>query len=313
MNPEHFTATNAAVIHCEYPSRESPAPDTFPDMIWASNYTRLACLTLFALFFAGNDFAPLCVLDGMNIQDWLQTHYFDAVRQLATGIASHDNGSLLESCVIGWDSWNEPNTALLGVEDLSRHSKDEQLKVGPMPTPFEAMRLGMGESLSIENWRFSSTGPKRAGNVTIDPRGIKAWLQPTEEEIDQDGRSKRWGWKRDPAWALGTCIWALHGVWDPESKRLLKPEYFKCKPDTPKEELEAGRDYWLPQFREYAKVIRSCHPEAILFIHPPVFKVPPKIDEVCHDIIKSRACFSTHFYDGVTLVTKYVNLFQTEP
>lgn len=274
-------------------------------MIWASNYTRLACQTLFTLFFAGRDFAPLCIIDGVNIQDWLQQHYFNAVRELGKAIAEYQNGSLLDSCVIGWDSLNEPNAGLLGIENLAQHSKDEQLKVGFMPTPFEAMRLGMGEELSIENWKFSSTGPKRAGSVDINRRGKKAWLSPEEEEKDAEGRCKRWGWRRSSSWKLGVCIWALHGVWDVESEELLKPAYFHSISMKDGEAVDFGRDYWLPHWQAYAKVVRRCHTEAILFIHPPVFKIPPNIMGSSRELIKSRAVFSTHFYDGVTLVTKH--------
>ena len=273
-------------------------------MIWASNYSRLACQTLNTLFWAGKDFAPLCVINGMNIQDYLQSHYINAVKHFATAIAKFEDGTLLDSCVIGWDSLNEPNAGYLSTEDLGVHSKESLLRVGPMPTAFQAMKLGSGQATSVENWKFTSTGPKKDGQVLIDPHGYRAWIS---SEKDAEA-SQKWGWKREPSWQLGTCIWAMHGVWNPDSGELLKPDYFHRLPSSRSGEVlnavNFGQDYWTSHWQEYAKMIRSCHPEAILFVHTPVFAIPPNIADFKE--LSNRACFSTHFYDGVTLVTKSV-------
>ena len=73
LNPRTFAATEAAIVHNIYPE-----PDDFPKMIWSTNYYRLAAATIFTLFFAGRDFAPKCIIDGQNIQDYLQGHFFRA-------------------------------------------------------------------------------------------------------------------------------------------------------------------------------------------------------------------------------------------
>ena len=303
LKPEHFTYTNAAVIECEWPSPKSPAPETFPKMIWASNYARLACQTLFTLFFAGRDFAPLCVIDGENIQDWLTRHFLVAFQALAERI--HAAGDLEDVCVIGWDSMNEPNPGLLSTDDITQHSKESVLRVGPTPTALQAMRLGMGERVEVDNWRFGPVGPKRDGSVVIDPQGRKAWLGPEDEP---DGVSP-WGWRRDPQWQLGTCVWALHGVWDPATDTALRRDYFVKPPGASKRrwsgsasKIDFGQDYWLPHFHLYARMVRSVHKDAILFAHSPVFHVPPRITG---PEVEGRAVFSTHWYDGLTLITKH--------
>lgn len=192
--------TYGALIHCEYPSPSAPKPATFPGMIWGTNYTRLVSQTVFTLFYAGKTFAPKCIIDGRNIQDWLQEHFINAVSALARRIAKEPG--LFDDCVIGWDSMNEPGEGMVGHPDISAMNPSLQLKKGPMPTPLEGMMLGMGQAVDVEDWYFGPLGPTKSKKVKLDPRGVKIWL-------DENGEAERgggkWGWKRDPGWRLGEC------------------------------------------------------------------------------------------------------------
>ena len=78
LDPQHFAVTEASLVQNTYPE-----PDKFPKMIWATNYTRLACQVVFTLFFAGRDFAPKAIIDGKNIQDYLTDHYIGAIEHLS--------------------------------------------------------------------------------------------------------------------------------------------------------------------------------------------------------------------------------------
>ncbi|EPQ50144.1 glycoside hydrolase [Gloeophyllum trabeum ATCC 11539] len=305
INPRNFTATEAAIIHPEYPDANAPDPATLPAMIWSTNYGRLASRTIFTLFFAGNDFAPKCVIDGQNIQDYLQSHYVEALGQLADRI--RDAGDLLDECVLGWDSMNEPFEGLLGWRNLSKPSdrQTNMLKKGTAPTPAQSFRLGMGEAQTVETWDFGSFGPKKTGSVTVDPRGAKMWADPSTEPGNVH---PKWGWRRDPEWKLGECVWAQHGVWDVETGYIAQPDYFVRVPGEA-EEVEPIEDYWKPHFHAFAKRIRQAHPEAILFVQPPVFAQPPSIDE---EDLRGRCCYAPHYYDGLTLVSRHWNWFNAD-
>ncbi|KAG6909390.1 hypothetical protein DXG01_000690 [Tephrocybe rancida] len=308
IDPRNLTATQSAIIHCEYPLAHIADPATLPAMIWSTNYGRLLSQTVFTLFFAGRDFAPHCIIDGVNIQDYLQDHYIEALGVLADRI--RDAGDLLDECVLGWDSMNEPFEGLCGWDSLSSTPTQQgsTLKKGSYPTPAQSFRLGMGQPQTVENWTFGSFGPRRDGSVTIDPKGIKIWAEPSTETTE--GVHERWGWKRDVAqWKLGTCLWAQHGVWDIETGFVLQDDYFRYLPATG-EPVEFIADYWRPHFERYAARVRRAHPEAILFVQPPVFAPPPKIEE--DSVLKGRCAYSAHYYDGLTLITRHWNWFNAD-
>ncbi|OCF78157.1 cytoplasmic protein [Kwoniella mangroviensis CBS 8886] len=305
IDPYGLTPTASAYIHCEWPNAENPKPEEFPAMIWGTNYTRLAGQTIWTLFFAGKTFAPKCVIDGKNIQDYLQDHFIDAVGTLAKKI-SEEASDLLDECVIGWDSVNEPGEGLIGHHDLSKIPDEQQLKKGPTPTPVEGMRLGEGRPQQVRIWNFGAMGPYRGGHELIDPKGRKLWLSKEDEEKRGGGK---WGWTRGDSWEMGKCIWAQHGVWDPTTGDLLKPDYFVTSPEDSSHELEFVADFWSLHWLSYSSRIRIHHPESIHFIQAPVLKQPPKLPK---SFLKDRACSSPHFYDGLTLMTKHWNWFNAD-
>ena len=297
-------------------------------MLWSTNYGRLLSQTLFTLFFAGRTYAPKCIIDNLNIQDWLQSHYIKACGILADKIANFENGRLLDDFIIGWDSFNEPSEGFCGWEDLNTNptSQGSTLKKGTYPTPAQSLRLGMGAKQTVDNWSFGKLGPVRDGQVTIDPKGLKIWAEPIQSyEAGKrhgempDGRHTKWGWKRDVnSWQLGTCIWALHGVWDIETGYILRPDYFKFKydysPSSPwniigSKPAEFLVDYWKPHFIDYGTRIRQSHPLAILFVQPPVFAPPPPLPE---SVLQGRCAYAPHYYDGLTLVTRHWNWFNAD-
>ncbi|KAG8888988.1 hypothetical protein FRB98_006252 [Tulasnella sp. 332] len=315
LNPRNFSAGLSAIIHSEYPLSNAPDPANLPAMIWSTNYARLISQTVFTLFFAGNTFAPKCVIDDVNIQDYLQSHFIDAFGLLADKI--RDAGDLFDECVYAWDSMNEPGEGFCGLEDLNQLPPHQALKKGPTPTPIQGLRLGMGQTQTVDNWSFGAMGPSRSGTVTINPAKRKVWAEP---ETEPEGVHPKWGWRRDSCWELGTDVWALHGVWSAESGKALIPDYFAYLPQAgaegsssfgpaDSEKVIFVADFWRPFWRKYAKRIRESHPEAIIFVQPPVFVAPPPLEE---EDLMGRAAYSAHYYDGLTLMTRHWNWFNAD-
>lgn len=293
LNPQSFAATEAAIVHNTYPE-----PENFPKMIWSTNYNRLAVATMFTLFFAGRDFAPKCIVDGVNVQDYLQGHFFNALEHLAKKI--RDAGDVLNEIVFGWESMNEPARGLIGLEDMSVIPKEQALKKGTCPTIWQAILTGSGRACEVDTWDMGGLGPYKVGRTLIDPRGEIAWLPADYDD-------SRYGWKRDPGWKLGECIWAQHGVWDPSSDTLLRKDYFA---NDPKSGAVANYPYftnnWFMEFyRKYRDMVRSHHPEAIMLCQPPVLELPPSIKGTVDD--DPNMVYAPHYYDGITLMTKKWN------
>ncbi|KAK4198807.1 glycoside hydrolase superfamily [Triangularia verruculosa] len=296
LNPQSFAATEAAIVHNVYPE-----PENFPKMIWSTNYFRLAAATMFTFFFAGKTFAPKCIIDGVNIQDYLQGHFIRACEHLVKRI--HEAGDIENDVVFGWESLNEPNKGMIGYEDISVIPKEQNLKKGTCPTIWQTMLTGSGRAVEVETWDMGQIGPYKVGRALVDPHGEIAWLPADYDE-------SRYGYKRDPGWKLGECIWAQHGVWDPSTDTLLKKDYFGKHPETG-ERIDYPyftNNFFMHHFRAYRDTIRSHHKNAIMLLQGPTMELPPKIKGT-PDGDDPLLVYAPHWYDGITLMTKKWNRY----
>ncbi|KAI9749222.1 MAG: hypothetical protein M1815_002690 [Lichina confinis] len=293
LDPRHFEVTEAALVHSQ---TEDPA--SFPKMIWSTNYYRLVSQVMFTLFFAGRDFAPKAIIDGKNIQDYLQEHFLGACQHLARRI--HEAGELEDQVIIGWENMNESNRGLVGAQDLTVIPSEQKLQKGTSPTAWQAILTGSGRACEIATWEFGRMGPYRSGTTLVDPKGTSVWLSTDAYDV-------RYGWKRDPGWRLGECIWAQHGIWDPTSDSMLKKDYFAKHPHSG--ELLTyevfTNIYFMDFFRRKRDAIREIHRDSILLCQPPVLELPPSIKGTADD--EPRLVYAPHFYEAITLMTKTWN------
>ena len=255
-----FEATGAAVTHQIH-------GDPFPRMIWPTNNYKLAAATMFTLFFAGNDFAPRLKVDGLPIQEYLQSHYLAAMAQVAARLKDLPH-------VIGYDTMNEPAAGYIGRPDLAAPLRE--LPLGACPTPYQSMLLAAGFPQEVEVWELGALGFRRAGRRLLNPDGVRAWLP---------GRD---------------CLWREHGVWDATANgipRLLRPDYFRRAGGR---EVDFNRDYLRPFADRFAAAIRNVHPGAFIFVETvPDHTLPEWGPEDAGGIVSAP-----HWYDAYLLMRK---------
>ncbi|SCU84076.1 LAFA_0D07932g1_1 [Lachancea sp. 'fantastica'] len=307
FEPRHFSDTEAAILQNTYinPSN-GKEQEPYPKMLWPTNYFRLAAQTMFTLFFGGKKYAPKCVINGQNIQDYLQDRFIGSVMTFYQRIKKTAPELFENYCILGLETMNEPNVGYFTDPNLSELPKNRKLKRGTMPTALQSFQLGEGLPATVDTYDISVFGPRKTGTASIDPRGISAWLtKDSRDETDQ-----LYQWKRGSEWEAGVCIWRLHGVWDRKelgNPQMLISDYFARDPSTgAKMDLRYFiNTLFVSHFEKFRKEFRDLDAESFLFLQPPTLQEPPRLKDT--DMIDEKTIYACHFYDGMSLMFKSWN------
>jgi hypothetical protein len=235
--------------------------------VWATNGHKLAAATMFTLFFGGNVFAPATMVSGTPVQEYLQRHYVDAMKQVAMRLKGMPH-------VLGYETMNEPWKGYIECADLN--SMDWHLyKHGDSPTAFQGMLLGSGIPQKVEVWR--AFPPRLTSRRVLNPQGARVWKDGFE------------------------CVWRTHGVWDIDATGkpvVLRPDYFT---KVNGRSVDFVRDHIHPFYNRYAEGIRSVDPSAIIFVTPPNenYDVGPWTNSDARNIV-----YKPHWYDDVNWISK---------
>lgn len=338
MHPKRISSSGVAVLHSdaldEQESRSSL--EFYPHMLWTSNYKRLALLTMFTLFFAGEAYFPDLEINGQNIQHYLQLHHINALKHLWLAVVKDLPEMVEDGTIVGFELLNEPNQGLVGHPRLDQIPDSQHLRIGTTPTVFDSLKLGMGLPVEVDTYKISISGPQKCGKEVIDPKGAPVWLSEEEmTSIDQ-----HYGWKRS-GWTPGSCIFAKMGIWSwdenystvvkssnldkrlsygASSCKLLKPNYFNQDPGrfkVPPHVKENLSDIvnvaffvnvcFVAYYSLFKEMIRSLCPEAFVLMQPPVLVIPPILKADPRNIIDERTIYCPHYYDGMSLMFKSWN------
>ncbi|HUT82232.1 MAG TPA: cellulase family glycosylhydrolase [Candidatus Bathyarchaeia archaeon] len=247
-------------------------PDDYPLMIWSSNYNLFASSTMFTLFFGGNEFAPNFKIENKTIQDYLQSHYFNAINEVV---------KLTKDLpyIIGYDIWNEPNKGYIGKKDL-RESYD--LAWGLRFTGFEAFATAGGYPMNIPYYEIKGVRMKQTKTKLVNPEGVSCWLPHAKD------------------------IWKEVGIYEEDSsgKPVLKrPFYFSESGKT-----NFFWNYMKPFINKFAKMIHNVDNDAMIFIetdpHEILLAAKTSVSTIDKQWTENDAKYivnTSHWYDGITL------------
>jgi len=243
----------------------------YPPMHWMGNSNRFANGTMWTLFFGGKDFAPSFIIDGINAQDYLQNHFFDAMKQVALRVK--DN-----IYVLGFDILNEPPEGWIGkyVDGSGWEGKSDVL--GHVFTPIDAMLAGAGYTRTIGYQEVKRFGIKETRRDELNQEKISCWLEGFEDI-----------WKKEG-------VWGLDEVGNP---KILKNEYFIYKNG---KNINFYKDYISPFLKTYTEAIRSEFSNAIIFLTGPMESVMK--GESFELDIPTNSVHAAHWYDVATIGTK---------
>jgi hypothetical protein len=258
--------TGAAISHQTH-------GDPFPRMIWPTNYGRFGAATMFTLFFAGNDFAPETRIDGIPVQEYLQNHYIESIRQVALRLKDLPN-------VVGYDSLNEPVAQWIGQKDIATLSDNTLLLSGLTFTPLQAMAAAAGHTVEVPVYEMGTAGPQVVAQTTVNPDGVRLWREGFPD------------------------IWQQNGVWTDEdgSIEALHSDHFAMTREGERP-AEFARDYLKPFIIRFVDAIRSVDPDAILFIE----HAPGGGHVEWSQTDAPQAVNAGHWYDVLTLIGKHFN------
>lgn len=254
--------TGGAIIHQEH-------GDPFPRMIWPTNNTKLAAATMFTLFFAGADFAPKLQVDGISIQEYLQSHYINAVKQVALRLKDLPN-------VVGYDTLNEPSAGLIGDKNIHQRSMEIPIFKGDSPTVLQGMLLAAGYPQAVDVFELGLARSRKIGTRIINPKGEKVW-RPGREDV----------WRQH-------CVWDVDSAGKPVS---VQTDYF-CR--VKGRAVNYYTDYFKPFANRFAHEIRTVVPEAIIFVEG----VPSQGELTWDETDAPDVVHAAHWYDDLTLLSK---------
>ncbi|WP_411341253.1 cellulase family glycosylhydrolase [Sphingopyxis sp. J-6] len=268
-----FDAAGAAHVmqaRYDYASPER-RQDAYPQMSWGSNYRLPANGIMWTLFWAGQRITPDCLIDGVNVQDYLQRHYLGAMNEIARRLADMPH-------VIGFDTLNEPSLGWAGQPIAYRHlapsdANPERPRIGPALAPLDAIAMARGLSVEVPV-------------LTRDEAGAAV---PTTTRIFNPDRVSIW---RDAA----ACPFEAAGRYRIEDGVAV------AAGDDVLAAIDPSEDVYRPFFRKVADTIRQHRPDWSIFAEMDVFahiagrQFPTRLPE--------RTVNASHWYDMGMLYLK---------
>ncbi len=264
-----FDASEAAfTMQHRYDPKDEGA---YPPMSWPQNYRRFANGTMWTLFFAGQDFAPSYKIEGLSAQEYLQQHYFNALKQLAKYLKDNPY-------VIGFETLNEPGTGWIG-QTVDGSDTNIMTPPGYAFAPIDAMLTAAGHPRSVPFFGVEGMDIKELRRDLMNPEGVSCWLKGAED------------------------IWLGEGIWGYDDKGepvILRNSHFI---EHNGRRVDFIEDYFSLFVKGYADTIRDIIPTMPIYVVPPPSIVVGGGERLPQDL-PDNLVNGTHWYDGPTIGTK---------
>ena len=250
--------------------------ENYPTMTWSQNYRYPANAFMWTLFFAGKTFCPDFMIDGRNVQDYLQDHYIGAMEAIAHRLRDLPN-------VIGFDSLNEPGSGYVGQslapgDEGKSESGLKHRRPGLDWTAIDGIAIARGIPRDIPllklDWNEKRVVP--SGVERVNPDGVSIWLDGAKCPFEQAGAYRLVDGKIE----------------------VLNEDFFR-KVDGKPVRMEV--DFMGPFFQRVSEAIREIEPDWLLFA-----ELDPG-EGFAHGFPKDTprgTVNASHWYDIVTLGTK---------
>jgi len=265
--------TGSAVLEQFWNASDGP----MPNMLWTSNYWKLAAATMFTLFFAGDVYAPGIaaedspLADGPTketIQQFLQRHYFRFIDAVAEAVEECPN-------VIGFGTMNEPSNGFVGIGDIREiHAP---VLHGHVTSAFDGMRLAGGEALTVP---YYPSPFRYGGRRVVNARRHTAYKTP---ELD---------------------IWQRVGVYKIDERTnervLLRPHHFALQPGE-----DFVKRYMAPFYASMKRIVSRHNARLVTYAEPYFDPDDPFPSAPSEWADNSSVGWAPHWYDAVTLFLGY--------
>jgi hypothetical protein len=259
-------------------SRGGRQEDRYPTMSWSQNTRWPANGIMWTLFFAGRDFAPATMIDGFNVQDYMQDHYLACQREIALRVRDLPN-------VLGFDTLNEPTSGWIGRQIGYRHVAEsddhpERLIPGLAWSPLDGLLVshGIARTIPVLGYEPAQRKVVHKRERTMNPDRVSIWME---------GR-------KDPFEAAGA--WRINAD---GSHDVMREEFFTRVGDRKVDYIE---DYLGPFFARVANTVREVNPDWMVFaeLDPmSLFSAGAFPKEIPGNTVNAG-----HWYDIFTLATK---------
>lgn len=249
--------------------------DRYPMMTWANNYRMPANAIMWTLFFCGDIFVPDFKIQGRSAQEFLQSHYIGAMREVAKRLKDMPH-------VLGFDTLNEPGTGWTGTRLSYRHvercaENQTPARPGPAWSPLDGLLVARGHSRRIPELAFDPVKLRVGvvGDKEVNANRVSIWRDGAQCPFEAAGAYRLTG----------------------NAHEVLREDFFQRASGR---EIDADQDGMAPFFQKVAREVRKINSDWLIFAELDPFHAiegfPPGVPE--------RTVNASHWYDIVTLVTK---------